>query len=186
MRGETRLGASSRAIPHGNGRHGGSCDALRILEAGWRDQTEREAPRPRADRLDQMREERTAEHGDLGVGAPLQGVEREGQPQRRATLKVGALGGRQLQLAQIRALIEQLDPGEIAVALDERPQCRVGERLGRSGRLRLGLELAAACHVASTWISTSTRGKRSTCATRVTARPELLKPVSRTSSPYWG
>src|SRR5882762_1413734 len=195
MRGEARLDPPCRAIAHGNGRRAGRCDALRILGARWRNQTEREPPRPRADRLDQMRQERTAEHGDLGVGAPLQGVERQSQPQRRATLKVGALGRRQLQLAQIRALIEQLDPGEIAVALDERPDARIRERIHLaccrrrwcgSLALGLGLELAAACHVASTWISTSTRGKRSTCATRVIVRPELPMPVSRTSSPYWG
>src|SRR6266516_1931357 len=138
-----------------------------------------------------MRNERAAEHGELGVGVPLQGVQGEGQPQRVAALEVGALGGR------------QLDPGEIAVALDERPERRVGERIpfgrcrgGRRGRLGprfapglglwLGLRLATACQAVSTWISTSTRGRCSTCATRVIARPVLLMPVSRTSSPYWG
>jgi hypothetical protein len=68
-----------------------------------------------------MREEGAAEHGDLGVGVPLQGIEGEGQPQRRAALEVRAFGERQLQLPKIRALVEQFDPGEIAVALDERP-----------------------------------------------------------------
>jgi hypothetical protein len=53
-----------------------------------------------------MREEGAAEHGDLGVGVPLQGVEGEGQPQRRAALEVRALGERQLQLPKIRALVE--------------------------------------------------------------------------------
>src|SRR5207249_12295210 len=151
-----------------------------------RDHTEREAARPGADRLDQVREKGAAERGDLGVGVPLQGIEAEGQPQRRAALEVRALDERQLQLPKIRALVEQFDPGEIAVALDERPECRVGERLGWSGRPRLGLRLAAAGHAVSAWISTSTRGRWSTCATRVIARPELLKPVRLTSSPYCG
>src|SRR5439155_22922405 len=116
----------------------------------------------------------------------------EGQPQRRAALEVRALGERQLQLAKIRALVEQFDPGEIAVALDERPDARIRERIGfgcrwhRGGaRLGLGLRLAAG-HALSAWISTSTRGRRSTCATSVIARPELLKPVRLTSSPYCG
>ena len=108
---------------------------------------------------------------------------------------MGALGRRQLQLAKIRALIQQLDAGEIAVALDERPDARISERISLRclGRwftlglaLRLGLRLSTACHAVSTWMSTSTRGRCSTCATSVIARPVLLMPVSRTSSPYWG
>src|SRR5712691_7763109 len=142
-----------------------------------------------------MCEERAAEHGDLGVGASLQSIERQSQPHRRAALEVRPLVGRQLQLSKVRALVQQLHPREIAVALDERPDARIGERIDLAccrwrwcGRfaLGLGLELAAACHVASTWMSTSTRGRCSTCATRVMARPELPMPVSRTSSPYWG
>src|SRR5260370_1414400 len=40
--------------------------------------------------------------------------------------------------------------------------------------------------VASAVMSTRASGRRSTCATTAIARPALVKPVSRTSSPYWG
>src|SRR5439155_19878950 len=104
------------------------------------------------------------------------------------------------EFAKIRALLEQLDPRKIAVALDQRPDARVGERIrlrclwrrrGSLGctlglALGLGLRLSTACHAVSTSMSTSTRGRCSTCATRVMVRPELLMPVSRTSGPYWG
>src|SRR2546428_8382441 len=52
--------------------------------------------------------------------------------------------------------------------------------------LDIALGLLAAFHAVSTWMSTSARGSRSTCATSVMARPLLVKPVSRTSSPYSG
>src|SRR2546427_901275 len=87
--------------------------------------------------------------------------------------------------------------GEPTVALEQRPDACVGERIGvaawRDGRRQsLGARLApwflggAAFHAASTSMSTSARGRRSTCATSVMARPPLVKPVSRTSSPYSG
>src|SRR6266576_3903186 len=195
MRRQAHAGLPRLAIPHWNGRRHTRCDILVVRGDGRRRRyhTEREAVGPGADRLDQLREKGAAEHRDLGVGVPLQGIEGEGQPQRRAALEVHALGERQLQLPKIRALVEQFDPGEIAVALDERTDARIRERIGvwcrrgRGGaRLGLGLRLAAAGHAVSAWISTSTRGKWSTCATSVIARPELVKPVRLTSSPYCG
>ena len=41
-------------------------------------------------------------------------------------------------------------------------------------------------HAASTEMSTNASGRRSTCATSVIARPELVRPVSRTRAPYSG
>src|SRR5437773_5069230 len=156
--------------------------------------------RPRADRPDQLREKRAAQHRDVGVGVALERVERERDTQRRAVTEKRALRLGQAQRGEIGRERGLLHPGEPAVALEQRPEPRVGERVGvasgvrrRGGRARLALGLAlarapgfAAFHAASTAMSTSARGRRSTCATSVMARTALVKPVSFTSSPYSG
>src|SRR6266487_649482 len=97
----------------------------------------------------------------------------------------------------IRAECGLLHTSEPAVALEQRPDARVGERIVVAGRLRrrqsrlaprlgLRLGLGALGHSASASMSARNRGRRSTCATSAIARPELLRPLSLTSSPYWG
>src|SRR5213594_1094808 len=102
----------------------------------------------------------------------------------------------------IRAERGLLHTSEPAVALEQRPDARVGERIAVTDRLRrrrrrqnrlaprlglrLGLGLGALGHSASASMSARNRGRRSTCATSAIARPELLTPLSLTSSPYLG
>src|SRR5205807_4081944 len=143
-----------------------------------------------------MPEERASEHRHFGVGIALQGLEREGHAHGRAPREVHALGQRQLHVVEIGAARDQLHFGEFAILVKQRPYAAVGLHLldgfacpfgphpltpspfrrgGTTGR-----------HAASTVMSTSASGKRSTCATSVIARPELVRPVSRTRAPYWG
>src|SRR5438093_1577742 len=129
-----------------------------------------------------MCEEGAAEHRHFGVGVALEGFERQGHAHRRAITEVRALGDRQLHVVQIGAARDQLHFGELAVALQERPHARVWTL----GLLGLFGGRAPSCHAASTEMSTSAIGRCSTCATSVMARPELVRPVSRTSAPYWG
>src|SRR5207244_3074481 len=94
MHGHPRRAPLGRALPHGNRQ----LDALWITRAGGRDQTERQARRARADRPEQLGEERAAEHGDLGIGVALERVERERDPQRCAVTEERALALGQAQL----------------------------------------------------------------------------------------
>ena len=110
---------------------------------------------------------------------------------------------------QIRRRCRALHPRQPAIAREQRPDARVRERIAVAPRLswrgslgaRLALRLALVLrgaafhamarftrvfHAASTAMSTSAMGRRFTCATSVMARPALVRPVSRTSSPYWG
>src|SRR6267143_356997 len=127
MHGQALLARPRRAVPYGNRK----LDAPRIARAGRRDQTQRQARRPRANGLEQ-------------------------RPDARV--------------------------GERIVVADRlrRRQSRLAPRLG----LRLGL--GALGHSASASMSARNRGRRSTCATSAIARPELLTPLSLTSSPYLG
>src|SRR5438093_878921 len=97
MHGHPRRAPLGRALPHGNRQ----LDALWITRAGGRDQTERQARRARADRPEQLGEERAAEHGDLGIGVALERVERERDPQRCAVTEERALALGQAQLGVI-------------------------------------------------------------------------------------
>src|SRR5204862_2071534 len=101
------------------------------------------------------------------------------------------------QLGMIRAERGLLHTGEPAVALEQRADARVGERIVLADRLRrrqsslaprlaLRLGLGALGHSASASMSARNRGRRSTCATSAIARPELLTPLSLTSCPYLG
>src|SRR2546430_6652068 len=84
-----------------------------------------------------------------------------------------------------------------AVALEQRPDARVGERIAvtdrrrrRQSRLapRLGLRLGlgALGHSASAWMAARKRGWVWVFFCFLIARPELLTPLSLTSSPYLG
>src|SRR5213078_94693 len=178
-------------------------DAPRIARAGRRDQTQRQARRPRANGLEQLGEEGAAKHRDLGIRVALQRVDRERQAQGFAVPEKRAFGLGQAQLGMIRAECGLLHTSEPAVALEQRPDARVGERIAVADRLRrrqstlaprlglglrprLGLRLGALGHSASASMSARNRGRRSTCATSAIARPELLTPLSLTSSPYLG
>src|SRR5258706_161998 len=191
MHGQELLARPRRAVPYGNR----ELDASRIARVGRRDQTQRQARRPRANRLEQLGEEGAAEHRDLGIRVAFQRVDRERQTQGFAVPEKRAFGLGQAQLGMIRAECGLLHTGEPAVALEQRPDARVGERIvvadglrRRQSRLapRLGLGLGALCHSASASMSARNRGRRSTCATSAIARPELLRPLSLTSSPYLG
>src|SRR5439155_11208793 len=162
-----------------------------------------ETRRPCADRLDQLGEEGAPEHGDFGARIALERVERQRHPQRLTVPEKRAFALGQAQLGVIGAERGLFHTGERAVALEQRSYARVGERIGVAARRGDGrpvygqtpsreftrallARFAAAFHAASASMSTSVRGRRSTCATRVIARPALVKPVSRTSSPYSG
>src|SRR5438874_5808956 len=142
-----------------------------------------------------MCEERAAEHRHFGVGLALQCLERQGHAHGRATREVRALGERELHLIQIGAVRDQLYFGELAVPFEQWPHATIGLHLHgfewpfgphpltpspfrRGGTTGL--------HAASTEMSTNAIGSRSTCATSVIARPELVSPVSRTRAPYSG
>jgi len=131
MHGHPRRAPLGRALPHGNRQ----LDALWITRAGGRDQTERQARRARADRPEQLGEERAAEHGDLGIGVALERVERERDPQRCAVTEERALALGQAQLGVIGGERGLLHTGELAVALEQRPQRRVCERVGVAWRV---------------------------------------------------
>src|SRR2546430_6375653 len=172
-----------------------------------REQAERETRRPGADRLDQLGEEGAPQYGDFGVGVAFERIERERHAQAFAVLEKRPLGLRQTQLGVIGAEHGLLDAGEHAVALQQRPDTGIGQRIGVGdlgmpvyeqtpsrgftralrGTLALGRPLRlSAFHAGSASMSTSASGRRSTCATSVMARPVLVKPVSRTRSPYSG
>src|SRR5438552_1322056 len=179
MHGQALLARPRRAVPYGNR----ELDAPRIARAGRRDQTQRQARRPRANGLEQLGEEGAAKHRDLGIRVAL--------PEKRA------FGRGQAQLGMIRAECGLLHASEPAVALEQRPDARVGERIAVADRVRrrqsrlaprlgLRLGLGAPGHSASASMSARNRGRRSTCATSAIARPELLTPLSLTSSPYLG
>src|SRR5207247_1650623 len=108
MHGQALLARPRRAVPHGNR----ELDAPRIARAGRRNQTQRQARRPRANGLEQLGAEGAAEHRDLGIRVALRRVDRERQAHGFAVPATGA--------------------------------------------------------------------------TSPIARPELLRPISLTSSPYWG
>src|SRR2546422_3920916 len=191
MHGQVLLARPRRAVPYGNR----ELDAPRIARAGRRDQTQRQARRPRANGLEQLGEEGAAKHRDLGIRIALQRVDRERQAQGFAVPEKRAFGLGQAQLGMIRAERGLFHTSEPAVALEQRPDARVGERIAvadrrrrRQSRLapRLGLGLGALGRSASASMSARNRGRRSTCATSAIARPELLRPISLTSSPYWG
>src|SRR3989442_1434928 len=193
MHGQALLARPRRAVPYGNR----ELDAPRIARAGRRDQTQRQARRPRANGLEQLGEEGAAKHRDLGIRVALQRVDRERQAQGFAVPEKRAFGLGQAQLGMIRAECGLLHTSELAVALEQRPDARVGERIAVADRLlrrqsrlapRLGLRLGlgALGHSASASMSARNRGRRSTCATNAIARPELLTPLSLTSSPYLG
>src|SRR5207249_8103901 len=101
-----------------------------------RDQTQRQARRPRANGLKQLGEEGAAKHRDLGVRVALQRVDRERQAQGFAVPEKRAFGLGQAQLGMIRAECGLLHTSELAVALKERPDARVGERIAVTDRLR--------------------------------------------------
>src|SRR5882762_2343813 len=191
MHGQVLLARPHRAVPHRNR----ELDAPRIARAGRRDQTQRQARRPRANGLEQLGEEGAAKHRDLGIRVALQRVDRERQAQGFAVPEKRAFGLGQAQLRMIRAECGLLHTSEPAVALEQRPDARVGKRIVVADRLRrrqsrlaprLGLRLGAPGHSASASMSARNRGRRSTCATSAIARPELLRPLSLTSSPYLG
>src|SRR5437899_8363596 len=75
MHGQVLLALPRRAVPYGNR----ELDAPRIARAGRRDQTQRQARRPRANGLEQLGEEGAAKHRDLGIRVALQRVDRERQ-----------------------------------------------------------------------------------------------------------
>src|SRR5438034_7734597 len=193
MHGHALLARPRRAVPYGNR----ELDAPRIARAGRRDQTQRQARRPRANGLEQLGEEGAAKHRDLGIRVALQRVDREGQAQGFAVPGKRASGLGHAQLGMSRAECGRLHTSELAVALEQRPDARVGERIAVADRLRrrqsrlaprlgLRLGLGALGHSASASMSARNRGRRSTCATSAIARPELLRPLSLTSSPYLG
>src|SRR5216110_1195535 len=199
MHGQVLLALPRRAVAYGNR----ELDAPRIARAGRRDQTQRQARRPRANGLEQLGEEGAAKHRDLGIRVALQRVDGERQAQGFAVPEKRAFGLGQAQLGMIRAECGLFHTSELAVALEQRPDARVGERIAVADRLRrrqsrlaprlglrpgLGLRLAlgALGHSASASMSARNRGRRSTCATSAIARPELLRPLSLTSSPYLG
>src|SRR6267378_3220765 len=187
MHGQVLLARPHRAVPHGNR----ELDAPRIARAGRRDQTQRQARRPRANGLEQLGEEGTAKHRDLGIRVALQRVDRERQAQGFAVPEKRAFGLGQAQLGMIRAECGLLHTSELAVALEQRPDARIGERIVVTDRLRrrqsrLAPRLGPLGHSASASMSARNRGRRSTCATSAIARPELLTPLSLTSSPYLG
>src|SRR5207249_9163658 len=197
MHGQALLALPRRAVAYGNR----ELDAPRIARAGRRDQTQRQARRPRANGLEQLGEEGAAKHRDLGIRIALQRVDRERQAQGFAVPEKRAFGLGQAQLGMIRAERGLLHTSEPAVALEQRPDARVGERIAVADRLRrrqsrlaptlglrlrLRLRLGALGHSASASMSTRTRGRRSTCATSAIARPELLRPINLTRSPYLG
>src|SRR6266581_6671925 len=189
MHGQALLARPRRAVPYGNR----ELDAPRIARAGRRDQTQRQARRPRANGLEQLGEEGAAKHRDLGIRVALQRVDRERQAQGFAVPEKRAFGLGQAQLGMIRAECGLLHTSEPAVALEQRPDARVGERIAvtdrlrrRQSRLAPRLGLGALGHSASASMSARNRGRRSTCATSAIARPELLRPLSLTSSPYLG
>src|SRR6266446_3360919 len=151
----------------------------------------------RANSREQLGEEGAAKHRDLGIRVALQRVDRERQAQGFAVPEKRAFGLGQAQLGMIRAECGLLHTSELAVALEQRPDARVGERIAVTDRLRrrksrlaprlgLRLGLGALGHSASASMSARNRGRRSTCATSAIARPELLTPLSLTSSPYLG
>src|SRR5260221_4050758 len=125
MHGQVLLARPRRAVPYGN--H--ELDAPRIARAGRRDQTQRQARRPRANGLEQLGEEGAAKHRDLGIRVALQRVDRERQAQGFAVPEKRAFGLGQAQLGMIRAERGLLHTSEPAVALEQRPDARVGERI---------------------------------------------------------
>src|SRR3989449_5562261 len=168
-----------------------------------RDQAEREARRPGADRLDQLGEEGAPQYGDFGVGVALERVERECHAQAFPVPEKRLLGLGQAQLDVIGAGRRLFHTGEAAVAFEQRPDAGVGEGIGvgdgrpvygqtpsrglaRALRASLALGFRVSLHLGSASMSTSASGRRSTCATSVMARPVLVRPVSRTRSPYSG
>src|SRR5216110_1855047 len=203
MHGQALLALPRRAVAYGNR----ELEAPRIARAGRRDQTQRQARRPRANGLEPLGEEGAAEHRDLGIRVALQRVYRERQAQGFAVPEKRAFGLGQAQLGMIRAECGLFHTSELAVALEQRPDARVGERIAVADRLRrrqsrlaprlglglglrpglgLRLGLGALGHSASASMSARNRGSRSTCATSAIARPELLRPISLTSSPNLG
>src|SRR3989475_1386426 len=132
MHGQVLLARPRRAVPYGNR----ELDAPWIARAGRRDQTQRQARRPRANGLEQLGEEGAAKHRDLGIRVALQRVDRERQAQGFAVPEKRAFGLGQAQLGMIRAECGLLHTSEPAVALEQRPDARVGERIAVADRLR--------------------------------------------------
>src|SRR2546422_11307432 len=95
-----------------------------------RDQAERAARRPGADRLDQLGEEGAPQYGDFGVGVALERVERERHAQAFAVPEKRLLGLGQAQLDVIGAERRLFHAGEAAVAFEQRPDAGVGEGIG--------------------------------------------------------
>src|SRR2546425_529025 len=193
MHGQVLLARPRRAVPYGNR----ELDAPRIARAGRRDQTQRQARRPRANGLEQLGEEGAAKHRDLGIRVALQRVDRERQAQGFAVPEKRAFGLGQAQLGMIRAERSLLHTSEPAVALEQRPDARVGERIAVADRLRrrqsrlaprlgLRLGLGAPGHSASASMSRRNGGSRSPCPTSAIARRELLPPLALPGSPYLG
>src|SRR6266446_79126 len=215
MQGHPRRAHFACSVPHGN-RQADFATVLPLVSGGGdrgrrrRDQTERQARRARPNRLDQLRHERTAEHGNLGVRGSLERGERERHAQALVIPEKRPLALGQAQPGVIGAECGLFHAGEHAVALQQRPDTRIGERIGlgdlgtpvygqtpsrgftRALRALLALGLAlrlarrAAFHAASAWMSMSTMGRRSTCATSVMTRPALVMPLSRTGAPGSG
>src|SRR5438874_8066906 len=169
MHGQALLALPRRAVAYGNR----ELDAPRIARAGRRDQTQRQARRPRANGLEQLGEEWAAKHRDLGIRVALQRVDRERQAQGFAVPEKRAFGLGQAQLGMIRAECGLLHTSELAVALEERPDARGGERIDVTDRMRrlesrvgamigVRLVLGALGHSASASMSARNRGSRST------------------------
>src|SRR5205809_144017 len=118
MHGHALLALPRRAVPYGNR----ELDAPRIARAGRRDQTQRQARRPRANGLEQLGEEGAAKHRDLGIRVALQRVDRERQAQGFAVPEKRTFGLGQAQLGMIRAECGLLHTSELAVALEQRPE----------------------------------------------------------------
>src|SRR5437667_317311 len=166
MHGPPRLAALRRAIPYGYRQ----LDVLRIAgDSRRRDQSQREPGGASANRFDQLGQEGAAEHRDLGVRVALEGVERERHPQRCAVPEKRALGWGQAELRMIGAACGLFHAGEPAIALEQRPDLSIGERIGVAYRLRrrqgcltapgaprLALRLAA-FHVVSRLLALFTR-----------------------------
>src|SRR5207247_8490118 len=114
--GQALLARPRRAVPHGNR----ELDAPRIARAGRRNQTQRQARRPRANGLEQLGEEGAAEHRDLGIRVALQRVDREGEAQGFAVPEKRAFGLWQEQLGMIRDERYLLHTSVSVVSLDDR------------------------------------------------------------------
>jgi hypothetical protein len=94
-----------------------------------RHQTQRPPRRTRANRLDQLRKEGTANTADLGVRFTLERVERERHADRGAISEEQTLALGQRELREIRAARSLRHSGELAVAREQRADARVAQRI---------------------------------------------------------